>query len=119
MNKYHRYLEELVNQLGGEIPASPVCYDGLQTLPGAGALSARTKLLMGLALAIAMGGEDLIEEAVREAFLSGARLDEITESIGVAVLMTGNDAMADGAHAIETLVLLQEERTGYTMRTGA
>ncbi len=106
-------------QLGGDIPASPVCYDGMQTLPGTGALGTKTKQLMSLALAIALNCDDLIPERVRDALEAGARVEEITESIGVAVLMGGGTSLRYGAFALEALVVLEEERNGYAMRSGA
>ena len=119
MNRYQSYLEDLVVQLGGDIPASPACFDGMQALPDAGALGARTKQLMALALAIALGCNDLIADLVRDAMESGARIEEITETIGVAVLTSGGDALTHGARALEVLVVIEEERNGYAMRSGA
>ncbi len=119
MNRYQRYLEELVIQLGGDIPASPACFDGMQTQPVASALGTRTKQLMGLALAIALGCNDLIADRVRDAMESGAKIEEITECIGVAVMMSGGDALTYGALALEELVVIEEERNGYAMRSGA
>jgi alkylhydroperoxidase/carboxymuconolactone decarboxylase family protein YurZ len=74
---------------------------------------------MGLALAIALNYDDLIVERVRDALEAGARVEEITESIGVAVLMGGSTSLRYGALALEALVLLEEERSGYAMRSGA
>ncbi len=57
-----------------------------------GALSAQVKELMAIALSIAAGCEPCVKIHCRRALQLGASADEISETVGVAVLMLGAPA---------------------------
>lgn len=66
-------------------------------------LDSKTKDLIGLGLAIAGGGEGWIEHFVIRALQDGADRQEILETIGVAILMAGGNAMKASCDAYEAL----------------
>ena len=115
-NKYQRYLQGLADGLASDEAALSGSVTGL--LP-VGALGVRTRHLIDMALAIALSCDDSIEQGVRAAFTAGARVEEITETVGVAVVMSGGKSLNRAARALEVLVNLEEERAGYAMRSGA
>jgi len=68
-----------------------------------GALTARTKHLMAVAISIAARCDGCVAYYVHNALRDGATRDEVCEAIGVAVLMGGGPAAVYGAHAYEAL----------------
>jgi len=68
-----------------------------------GALSARTKELIALAIAITVRCDGCIAYHVHDAVHAGATRGEIVEAIGVAVLMGGGPSAIYGAEALEAL----------------
>ena len=68
-----------------------------------GALSAKFKELMTLAISITSLCEGCIAVHVRGALRAGATRKEILEAIGVAVYMGGGPAMVYGCEALEAL----------------
>jgi AhpD family alkylhydroperoxidase len=116
----HRHLISVVNQLSGDIPSTLRGFRELEHASLAeGALSTRTKELMALAIAVAVRCEGCITCRVYDALEAGATPAEITESIGVAVMMGGEPALMCGAEAYEALHQYEEERNGKAIRTGA
>lgn len=65
-----------------------------------GALDAKTKELMALAIAIAMRCEGCIVYHVRAAAKHGASREQVAETIAVAVEMGGGPAAVYGAEAL-------------------
>jgi len=65
-----------------------------------GALDAKTKELMALAIAVAVRCDGCIAFHVHDAVDAGATADEIAEAIGVAILMGGGPAAVYGADAL-------------------
>ena len=68
-----------------------------------GALSAKFKELITLAISITSRCEGCIAVHVRGALRAGATRQEILETIGVAVYMGGGPAMVYGCSAYEAL----------------
>ena len=83
------------------VPDTMKQYRGLMEAAGkAGALDAKTKELMALAIAIAMRCEGCIVYHVRTAQKKGASREELAETIAVAVEMGGGPAAVYGAEAL-------------------
>jgi AhpD family alkylhydroperoxidase len=115
-----RHLSGLVRRLSGDIPSTMRSLSELQHAAlSEGALSTKTKELMSLAIAIAMRCDGCIAPHVHDAMEAGAKRQEITETIGVAVLMGGDSALTYGAEALEAVHQFEEERSGHAIRTGA
>ena len=68
-----------------------------------GALDAKTKELLSVAISIAVHCEGCIACHVNDALKAGASHNEIIEVIGVAVLMGGGPALVYGTKALEAL----------------
>jgi AhpD family alkylhydroperoxidase len=68
-----------------------------------GALDWKTKELMALAISITHGCDDCIAHHVHDAIEAGATREEISEAIGVAVLMGGGPGMIYASHAIDAV----------------
>lgn len=67
----------------------------------AGALDAKTKELMAVAISIAMRCDGCIGFHTRGAVKLGASREEMMETIGVAVMMGGGPSTVYGAYALE------------------
>jgi AhpD family alkylhydroperoxidase len=79
-----------------------------------GALSAKTKELIALGIAITVRCDGCIAYHVHDALSSGATSQEILETIGVAVLMGGGPAVVYGSEAMEALeqfIVLEKNET--------
>ncbi|GIX49449.1 MAG: alkyl hydroperoxide reductase AhpD [Candidatus Tectimicrobiota bacterium] len=72
-----------------------------------GVLSAKTKELIALGIAIAARCSGCIAFHVHDALRAGASAEEITETIGVAVLMGGGPAAMYGVEALRALEQLR------------
>jgi len=72
------------------------------------ALSTKMKELIALAIAINVRCDGCIAYHVKDALRAGASEQEITEAIGVAVLMGGGPSMIYGCEALEALVQFEE-----------
>jgi AhpD family alkylhydroperoxidase len=87
--------------------AAPGVMTGFATLQHAsqaeGALSAKVKELMALAIGIAVHCEGCVTYHVHDAVVAGASAEEIAETIGVAVMMGGGPAVVYGLEALEAL----------------
>lgn len=67
----------------------------------AGALDAKTKELIAMAIAIALRCDGCIGFHTRGAIRSGATREEFMEMIGVAIMMGGGPSTVYGAYALE------------------
>jgi AhpD family alkylhydroperoxidase len=87
--------------------AAPGVMSGFARLQDAshaeGALSAKVKELMALAIGIAVHCEGCVTYHVHDALAAGATAEEIAETVGVAILMGGGPAVVYGAEALEAL----------------
>jgi AhpD family alkylhydroperoxidase len=68
-----------------------------------GALSAKVKELIALAIGIAVRCDGCIAFHVHDALKAGATHDEIVDAIGVAIYMGGAPAVVYGSQALEAL----------------
>jgi AhpD family alkylhydroperoxidase len=95
---------EVKDQAAMLIRAIPETMRGYQALMRAvaveGALSAKVKELMALALAITSHCEGCIVYHIENAIRHGATRDEVAETIGVAVMMGGGPATVFGGKAL-------------------
>ena len=87
--------------------ASPDTMKGFMSLHHAassdGALSAKTKELIALAIGIAVRCDGCIAYHVHDALEAGATRDEIVDTIGVAILMGGGPSVVYGSMALEAV----------------
>ena len=102
--EYHKHLEERLAQLGHELPGPMTGFSRLhKKAVEDGALSARTKELMALAVGIAVHCEGCIAYHVHDAVKAGATRQELLETIGVAIMMGGGPAAMYAAHALDAI----------------
>ena len=101
---YHKHLEERLAQLGSELPGPMTGFARLHKKSiEDGALSAKTKELMALAIGIAVRCEGCIAYHVHDAVKAGATRQELLETIGVAIMMGGGPASMYAAHALDAI----------------
>ena len=86
--------------------AIPDTWDGFSRMHRSavadGALSASVKELIALAIAVSEGCEGCIAYHAAGAARRGATEEEVTEALGVALLMRGGPASVHGPQALET-----------------
>lgn len=96
----HKHLEDRLVELGTELPGPMSGFARLhKKAVEEGALSAKTKELMALAIGIVIGCDGCIAYHVHDAVVAGATRQEMLETIGVAILMGGGPASMYAAHA--------------------
>lgn len=101
---YYDQLNKLMGTLGKEIPGTMAGFGQLhKQAMTEGALSAKTKELIALAIAITVRCDGCIAYHVHDAILAGATRPEIVESIGVAISMGGGPSAIYGSEALEAL----------------
>lgn len=112
--KYPEQLERiksLIGEMSKELPGPVSGFSKLHKEALAeGALSAKMKELIALAISISAGCEGCISFHVHDALRAGATRQEVLETIGVAILMGGGPSMIYGAEAKDALD--QFEATG-------
>jgi len=102
--EYHKHLEERLTQLGRELPGPMTGFARLhKKAVEDGALSAKTKELMALAIGIAVQCEGCIAYHVHDAVAAGATRQELLETIGVAIMMGGGPAAMYAAYALDAI----------------
>ncbi len=110
---YFDQLTGLMNALGKEIPGPMAGFGQLHKESMTdGALSAKFKELMALAIAITVRCDGCIAYHVHDALRSGATRPEIAEAIGVAILMGGGPSAIYGSEAL--MALEQFETAGVS-----
>jgi AhpD family alkylhydroperoxidase len=77
-----------------------------------GALSFKQKELIAVAVSVALRCDDCIGIHVEQAVKAGANRDEITEALGVAILMSGGPGVQYATHAIAALAEHEDEPQG-------
>ncbi len=102
--EHYEHLKALMGKLGNEIPGTMASFGRLhkETLVDS-ALSAKTKELIALGIAITVRCDGCIAFHVHDALAAGASRAEITECIGVAILMGGGPSVMYGCEALEAL----------------
>lgn len=102
--EHYDRIRGLLGNLGKEVEGPMAGFGQLHKQAMAeGALSAKFKELITLAISITSRCEGCIAVHVRGALRAGATRQEILEAIGVAVYMGGGPAMVYGCNAYEAL----------------
>ena len=100
----HRHLEERLTQLGQEIPGPMSGFARLhRKAVEDGALPAKVKEMMALAISITVGCDGCIAYHVHDAVQAGASRHELLETLGVALLMGGGPGSIYAAHAMDAI----------------
>ena len=99
-----QHLEDRLAQFGREMPGTMTGFARLhkKTVED-GALSAKVKEMMALAVSIAVGCEGCIAYHVHDAIKAGATRPELLETIGVGVMMAGGPGTIYAAHALDAV----------------
>jgi AhpD family alkylhydroperoxidase len=101
-------LNELAAKLRKDIPDAMSGFAALHKAAFAdGAVSRKTKELIAVAIAVAGHCDGCIAYHVYGAIKAGATRQELTEAIGVAILMGGGPAMVYGCEALAALEQFQ------------
>lgn len=102
--RYHKQLEERLMRLSQDLPGPMSGFARLhKKAVENGALSAKIKEMMALAISIAGGCDGCIAYHVHDAVVAGATRAELLETLGVAVMMGGGPASIYAAHAMEAM----------------
>ena len=98
------HLEERLTQFGREMPGPMTGFARLhkKAMEG-GALSAKVKEMMALAISIAVGCEGCIAYHTHDAVKVGATRAELLETIGVGLMMGGGPGSIYAAHALDAV----------------
>ncbi|MCP4306132.1 MAG: carboxymuconolactone decarboxylase family protein [bacterium] len=103
VGKYKDILKSLNAGTAGVRAQIPAVYEGFGAMYKAayadGALSARTKELMAVGIAVHEGCDGCIASHVRSAVRKGATAEEMAETIGVAIQMGGGPSSIYASHA--------------------
>jgi AhpD family alkylhydroperoxidase len=108
----HAELQGLMLKLGREIPGPVGGFANLhKAATAAGTISAKTKELMALAIAVATHCEPCIAYHVHDALKAGASRAEVMETLGVAVMMGGGPAAMYACDALTALEQFESAKT--------
>ena len=100
-------MNERMGAMAGELPGVMKALMGLHSeVVKDGALSAKTKEIMMVGIAVALRCEYCLWKHVPEAVRMGATREEIMEAVGTAILMAGGPAVAYGS--VVVLKILDE-----------
>jgi len=101
---HHQHLEERLIQFGKEMPGPMTGFARLhKKAVEDGALSAKTKELMALAISITVHCEGCIVYHVHDAVAAGATRQELLETLGVGLLMSGGPGSIYVALAMDAI----------------
>lgn len=107
MLDWQNYRRQLVGRIGEVGELSPETLAGYQTLSKAGQktgrLDAKTRELIGLAVAITRQCDGCITVHTAEALKYGATREEIAEALGVAVALNAGAAMVYSARVMDAV----------------
>jgi AhpD family alkylhydroperoxidase len=107
MLDWNGYREQLIGRIGDIGSLSPDTLQGYATLSGAGAktghLDARTRELIGLAVAVTTRCDGCITVHVDAALKHGASREEIAEALGVAVALNAGAALVFSARVMDAV----------------
>jgi AhpD family alkylhydroperoxidase len=108
--KHYEHLKQLMGKLSGNIPKTMEGFSALHKAAAcAGVLSAKVKELIALGIAVTVRCDGCIAFHVHDAVEAGASKEEITETIGVAVLMGGGPSVMYGCEALEAFEQFNRE----------
>ncbi len=100
----YKTVATMMGELGQDIPDVMGAFQQLHRAGSAdGALSAKVKELIALSIAITVRCNGCIAFHVHDALKAGASREEITEAIGVAIVMGGGPSVVYGTEALEAL----------------
>ncbi len=100
----YRHLEERLTQLGQSLPGPMSGFARLhKKAVEDGALPAKVKEMMALAISIVVGCDGCIAYHVHDAVKAGATRQELLETIGVALLMGGGPGSIYAAHTMDAI----------------
>jgi AhpD family alkylhydroperoxidase len=100
----HARLEERLTDLGRELSAPMGGFARLhRKAVDDGALPARIKEMMALAVSVAIGCDGCIAYHTHDAVAAGATRPELIETIGVGVLMGGGPGSIYAVHALDAV----------------
>lgn len=101
---YRKQLQGFIKKLRSDIPDTMSGFQQLHKHATAeGTLSPKVKELISLGIAVTAQCDGCIAMHTYDALKAGATRAEITEAIGVAVLMGGGPALMYGAEALRAL----------------
>jgi AhpD family alkylhydroperoxidase len=99
-----QHLEDRLTQFGRDMPGPMTGFARLRKKAVEdGALSAKVKEMMALAISIAVGCEGCIAYHVHDAIKAGATRPELLETISVGVMMAGGPGTIYAAHALDAV----------------
>lgn len=99
-----QHLDDRLTQFGRELPGLMTGFARLhKKAVEDGALSAKVKEMMALAVSIAVGCEGCIAYHAHDAIKAGATRPELLETIGVGLMMGGGPGMIYAAHALDAV----------------
>ena len=99
-----QHLEDRLTQFGREMPGPMTGFARLRKKAVEdGALSAKVKEMMALAISIAVGCEGCIAYHVHDAIKAGATRPELLETISVGVMRAGGPGAIYAAHALDAV----------------
>jgi len=111
VESYPKFYKKVQSEMGAYGKANPGIMAGFCLLREAaetdGALDAKTKELMALAIGIVVRCDGCIAFHVHDALKAGASEDEIVDAIGIAIMMGGGPAVVYGSAALEALKQFQ------------
>ena len=95
-------IKRIMGQMGKEIPETIQAFGKLHHASSSpGALDAKTKELLALAIAVNVRCDGCIAFHVHDALEAGVSREEFMEALGVAVMMGGGPSMMYAVEAIE------------------
>ncbi len=98
------HLEDRLTQFGREMPGPMTGFARLhKKAVEDGALSAKVKEMMALAISIAVGCKGCIAYHAHDAIKAGATRPELLETISVGVMMAGGPGTIYAAHALDAV----------------
>ena len=102
--KQYQYWKRLLKELEDKAPDTVAGFESLSRHAKTdGALTARTKELIALALTVESADRPAISQAIHNVVDSGASDEEIVEAIEVAVMMGGRLTLIHACDALEAL----------------
>ena len=113
VESYPEFFKKVQQDMGELGKANPDIMAGFrkmhETAGSDGALDAKTKELIALAIGIVVRCDGCIAFHVHDALKAGASEEEVVDAIGVAILMGGGPAVVYGSAALEALKQFQGE----------
>ena len=98
-------LKEPTRALRSQVPGVFDAYGAMgKTVMADGALDAKTKELIALAIAVSKQCDGCIASHARAAALRGASSEEVAEALGVVVMMNGGPGTVHGPRAFEAFL---------------